>query len=190
MQAIITNYEALRETMKVASQGTDDCSRRANGMLALMDRFSTFFGLKFSVLLLSITEQMSTHLQSKDTIVEDGYHIVAMCIKAIERLQTDQSFEEFFTSVKEEASGKCDEPVLHRYRRLPRRIDDGSAPEHRYSSVEEFYRKEYFQAIDSIKGDLERRFMQKSFLILLSERLKVYLLIVQMVKCFNPRRNQ
>lgn len=46
-----------------------------------------------------------------------------------------------------------------------RRIDDGTAPEHRYSSVEEFYRKEYFQAIDSIKGDLENRFMQESFLL-------------------------
>lgn len=86
MQAIVTNYEALRETMEVASQGTDECARRANGMLALMDCFPTFFGLKFSILLFSITEQMSTHLQSKDTIVEDGYHIVAMCIKAIERL--------------------------------------------------------------------------------------------------------
>ena len=164
MQAIITNYEALRETMVVASHGTDDCSRRANGILALMDRFSTYFGLKFSVLLFGITEQMSIHLQNKDTIVEDGYHIVAMCIKAIERLRTDRNFKEFFDSVKEEASGKCDEPVLPRHRRLPRRIDDGTAPEHEYSSVEEFYRREYFQAIDSIKGELENHFMQESFL--------------------------
>lgn len=86
MQAIVTNYETLRETMEVASQGTDECARQANGMLALMDPFSIFFGLKFSILLFSITEQMSIHLQSKDTIVEDGYHIVAMCIKALERM--------------------------------------------------------------------------------------------------------
>ena len=56
IQAIITNYEALHETMEVASQGTDDCSRRANGILALMDRFSMYFGLKFSILLFSVTE--------------------------------------------------------------------------------------------------------------------------------------
>jgi len=155
LQAIVTNYEALSETMEVASQGTDECARWANGMLALMDRFSTYFGLKFSILWFSITEQMSKHLQSKDTIVEDGYHIVAMCIKALERMRTDQSFKEFFASVKAAASGKCDEPVLPRYRWLPRCIDDGTAPEHRCSSVEEFYRKEYFQAIDSIKGDLK-----------------------------------
>ena len=71
----------------------------------------------------------------------------------------------FFDSVKEEASRKCDEPVLPRHRRLPKRIDDGTAAEHRYSSVEEFYRKEYFQAIDNIKGDLENRFMQETFLL-------------------------
>ena len=106
MQAIITNYEALCETMEAASHGTDDCSRQANGILALMDCFSTYFGLKFSVLLFGITEQMSIHLQYKDTIVEDGYHIVAMCIKAIERLRTDRNFKEIFDSVKEEASGK------------------------------------------------------------------------------------
>jgi len=85
-------------------------------MLALMDRFSTYFGLKFSILWFSITEQMSKHLQSKDTIVEDGYHIVAMRIKALERMQTDRSFKEFFASVKSAASGKSDEPVLPHYR--------------------------------------------------------------------------
>ena len=73
MQAIISNYQALRETMEISSHGSDDCSRRANGILALMDRFSVYFGLKFSTLLFSITEQMSVHLQAKDTKVQDGY---------------------------------------------------------------------------------------------------------------------
>lgn len=65
MQAIITNYEVLWETMEASSHGSDDCSRRANGMLALMDRFLTYFGLKFSILVFSIIEQMSIHLQKK-----------------------------------------------------------------------------------------------------------------------------
>ena len=49
MQAIVTNYETLQETMEVASHGTDDCSRRTNGVLALMDKFSTYYGLKISI---------------------------------------------------------------------------------------------------------------------------------------------
>ena len=38
MQAIISNYKVLQEAMEVSSHGSDDCSRRANGILALMER--------------------------------------------------------------------------------------------------------------------------------------------------------
>lgn len=41
MQAIVANYEVLHETMEKSSHGTDDCSRRAGGVLAIMERFST-----------------------------------------------------------------------------------------------------------------------------------------------------
>ena len=34
MQSIIDNYESLQVTMEVASHGSDDCSRRASGILA------------------------------------------------------------------------------------------------------------------------------------------------------------
>ena len=69
MQAIINNYEALRETFEIASHGTDDCSRRANGVLALMDQFSMYFGLKLSIFIFSIIEQLSVTLQGIDASV-------------------------------------------------------------------------------------------------------------------------
>ena len=34
MQAIVMNYETLQSTMEVSSHGTDECSRRAGGVLA------------------------------------------------------------------------------------------------------------------------------------------------------------
>ena len=43
-----------------------------------------------------------------------------MCIKALERLRTDQSFHDFFKSVNTEAAEWCDEPVLPRQRQLSR----------------------------------------------------------------------
>ena len=49
IQAILVNYEALYPTMEASSHGTDDCSRRGNGVLAVMDRFSMFFGVKLSI---------------------------------------------------------------------------------------------------------------------------------------------
>ena len=108
MQAIVVNYEVLRETIETSSHGTDNCSRRAGGLLAVMDRFSTYFGLKLSILIFSITEQLSVTLQGINTTVNDSYYAVEVCIKALERNRTDEYFQSFFEKVKSEAANKCD----------------------------------------------------------------------------------
>ena len=76
----------------------------------------------------------------------------------------DERFVVFFRSVKEECTNRCDPPVLPRQRQLPRRINDGIA-QHVFSSVEGYFCKEYFEAIDIVKGDLEKTFKQRNFLI-------------------------
>ena len=81
----------------------------------------------------------------------------------IAKAQTDCEFGRFFKSVKSQASDLCEHSVLPRMRRPPRRVDDGASP-HVFPSVEEYYRREYFEAIDIIKGELERRFAQENFL--------------------------
>ena len=85
-------------------------------------------------------------------------------MKALKRLRTEESFKSFFELVKKEASGICDEPVLPRQRQFPRRIDDG-ASQHVHASIDAYYRMEYFQAIDTVVGELENRFTQENFLV-------------------------
>ena len=163
IQAIIKNYVALRETMEISSHGMDDCSRRANGILSLMDNFSTYFGLELSVLIFSYTEQLSINLQAEETSVDDCYMAVDLCIKSLERIRMDVKFKAFYDSVVMKATQVyCDPPVLPRRRQIPRRLDDGT-PQHSFSSVEEYYRKQYYEAIDNVKGDLHRRFQQDNF---------------------------
>lgn len=164
-QSILINYHVLRETFEQSSHGSDECSRRANGVLALMDKFSTYFGVKLSILIFSITEQMSLTLQHRDTSVQDGHNVAEITIKHLERLRNDEKFNAFFSDVKSESANHCDSPVLPRQRQLPKRVDDGLARSHVFSSVEDYYRKQYYEAIDLVKGDLERRFTQKNFLI-------------------------
>ena len=147
MQTIITNYRTLEMTMEEASNGTDDCSRRASGVAALMEKFSTYFGVKVSIHLFGITEQLSSTLQGGEINVDDSFLAVNACIRTLQRLQTDDEFEKFFKHVKTEASNVCEQPVLQRIRRPPRRIDDG-APQHVFASVEEYYKKEYFEGIE------------------------------------------
>ena len=95
MQAILTNYKTLKVTMEEASHETDDCSRCASGVAALMEKFSTFFGLKVSVLLFSITERLSCTLQGREINVDDSFMAVNACIQTLQRLQTDDEFEIF-----------------------------------------------------------------------------------------------
>ena len=164
IQAILNNYGSLQMTMEAASHGTDDCSRRAGGVMAMMDKFFIYFGLKLSFFLFSITEQLSTTLQGKSINVDDCFKAVNLCIRALKRHRTDSSFHSFFEGVKEEASSRCDPPVLPRQRQIPRRLDSGSS-QHVFTSVEEYFRKDCYEAIDCITGELERRFCQDNFLL-------------------------
>ena len=163
MQAILDNYETVRVTMEVSSHGSDDCSRRASGMLALMDKFQTFFGLKLSVMIFSITEQLSVTTQGVNTSVDDCFTAAHITLQGLAKYRSDEMFRKFFELAKEEAQDKCDPPTLPRQRQIPRRLNDGAAG-HAFQSVDDLYRKEYFDVIDNVKGDLERRFTQRNFL--------------------------
>ena len=61
MWSIIDNYESLQATMEIASRGSDGCSRHASGILALMDKFKVYFGLKLVLLIFSITGKLITY---------------------------------------------------------------------------------------------------------------------------------
>ena len=81
MQAIVAHYEALYSTMEAFSHGTDDCCRRAREVLDFMDRFSTFFGVKLSILIFSIIKQLSVSLQGINTTVNDCYSAMEVGIR-------------------------------------------------------------------------------------------------------------
>ena len=93
-----------------------------------MGKFATFFGLKISVLLFGITEQLSTTIQGREINVDDSFKAVKLCLQTLRRLRTDCEFGRFFKSVKAQASDLCEQPILPRMRRPPRRVDDGASP--------------------------------------------------------------
>ena len=52
-----------------------------------------------------------------------------------------------------------DEPALPRYRKHPKRIDDGEAT-HRFERPKDYFKQMYFEAIDLCHGELTDRFHQ------------------------------
>lgn len=122
IKSILDNYEALQLAMEASSHGSDDCLIRCSGMIALMEKFNTYFGLELSFLVFSITEQLSVTLQCIDTNAYDCFVSVNVTING---LRTDEKFKSFYDLVKKNSDGKCDPPILPRQRRIPRRINDG-----------------------------------------------------------------
>ena len=70
--------------------------------------------------------------------------------------------EQLSITLQEKSRWQMRSSMLPRQRNIPRRVNNGE-PRHRFKSVEDIYRKEYFEIIDGTIGGLERRFMQPHF---------------------------
>ena len=165
INAVLKNYAAIVQALEqISEESHDNYGRRANGLLSQLERFDTFIGLKLSHLVFSGTEQTSINLQKKDTSVQEALACVDLAISYLKRLRTDDSFRQFYSSAVQQAEEFTSEPSLPRYRRPPKRLDDGSAP-HSFKSPEDYYRSHYFYVLDLISEEISDRFKQSSMLL-------------------------
>ena len=78
------------------------------------------------------------------------------------RHRSVSAFNDFFQAASKEAEDLTQPPTLPRQRQVPKRIDDG-AEAHQFTTVEEYFRMQYFEVLDLLSGELNRRFQQPSF---------------------------
>ena len=145
---------------EIHDAGCDEYAVKAGGYLALMEKFSTLFGLRLSHLLFSATEQLSLTLQVKDTTIQDAMNAANLTLAFLERRQTPDSFVRYYSKVVAESQQLTSEPALPRYRKRPSRYDDGQSS-HRYDSPQSYYRQQYLEAIDLVHSDLKVGFYQE-----------------------------
>lgn len=166
IHAVIMNYSVLcNELEKIGEEACGEASRKSLGILAIMEKFTTFFGLKLSFLIFSAMEQLSKTLQYKDINAQEVSSAVNAAKRFLERQRDDSAFKSFYSSVIQEARELTEEPVLPRQRRIPRRVDDG-APNHHFQSPEDFFRKQYYEALDLLVSEITQRFNQPAFSVL------------------------
>jgi hypothetical protein len=77
-------------------------------------------------------------------------------------LRSSEKFEVFYQSVVESAKGLTSAPVLPRYRKPPKRPGEDAAQAHRFDTSEEYFRQQYFEAIDVLVQQLKDRFEHRS----------------------------
>lgn len=145
---------------EVNSSGRDEYALKAGGFLQQMEKFSTFLGLKLGYLLFSVTEQLSRTLQGKDTTMQEAREAALVSEKYLRKLRNDEEYSKFYEQVLQLSQGLIDEPVLPRRRKIPRRVNDGADPHHP-PCPKDWYRQQYFEALDEVTNELSQRFDQK-----------------------------
>ena len=107
----------------------------------------------------SAAEQFSVNLQAKDITVQEAIRGAKLLVSHLKSLRTEAHFDVFYDQTLVQSSTLTEEPQLPRYRKLPKRLDDGDHP-HRYDSPKDKYRHDYFEMLELATGEIERRFEQ------------------------------
>lgn len=119
--AILKNYLLIQQTLEeIVEESSGDASSKASGLICLMDKFSTFFGLKLAYLAFVATEQLATTLQAKDVNAQICMGAVKTTKAFLQSQRNDTKFISFFESVKTESMNLTDPPTLPRIRHIPR----------------------------------------------------------------------
>ena len=101
-------------------------------------------------------------MQNKDISIQEATSCSQCAINYLKRLRNDSSFDEFFyTTAIKLADGHTGEPSLPRYRKPPRRLDEGSTP-HQFSTPKDYYRYHYYYCLDLLIGEISDRLAQDS----------------------------
>ena len=124
-----------------------------------MESFDTFFSLKVSYLVFASAEQFSINLRAKDTTVGEGVKGVHLLRSNLSSLRNEVKLTTFYDDIVTSSEGLTDNLILPRYRRVPRRRDDGVQP-HRFTCPKDRYRQAYFEVLEQACGDIEDRFNQ------------------------------
>ena len=163
LNAVIKNYTVIScELETIGKEAYGEPSTKSCGLLAMMDKFAVYFGLKLSHMIFSVSEQLSITLQRKDINAQEAIKAVTQAKSFFRRHRSDSAFNDFFQATSKEAEDLTQPPTLPRQRHVPRRIDDG-AQAHQFTTVEEYFHKQYFEVLDLLSGELDNRFQQPSF---------------------------
>jgi len=166
IHAVISNYPIIfLELEKIGTEASSEGSRKAIGLIAVMEKFATYFGLKLCHLIFAAMEQLSKTLQYKDISAQVMATAVEAAKRFLQRQREPTVFKKFYDLVVEEACKLTSEPTLPRQRRIPQRVNDG-APNHHFLTAEDYFRQQYFEAFDLLLNEITQRFSQPTFLIL------------------------
>ena len=170
LRSIIDNFETLQILWDWSLDNCDDTEMKARirGVDANMQTFEYVFGSYLGELILGHSDNLSRSLQNPDLSAVDGRAIALSTVKTLKTLRHDGKFDLFWEKVTTHQKRlQAGEPKLPRNRRQPKTMTDyfgyGNGAETMYTCPKDYYRKQYYEAVDAAINCIEDRFDQEDF---------------------------
>lgn len=166
LQSIINNYEILEEVLAHISEERSEPGRRANGLQALMQQFSSYFGLQLALDIFSVTEHCSKQLQKSTITASETNQIITLLKETLQKKR--DKFDEIYKKICETALKLHSlEPTLPRQRKIPKRLDHaGNETSHVFVTAKDYYRQRFYETYDLVINELNRRFCKQTLTML------------------------
>ena len=129
-----------------------------------MKSFDFHIGVSLGELMLYRSDTLSKTLQLASMSAAEGQKIADMTICRLNSMRTDERFLLFWKLIKQKASEhNINEPMLPRQRKWPRRYEDAMTEGELPESVEDLYRRMYFEALDLVVCGIKGCFDQSGY---------------------------
>jgi hypothetical protein len=144
--------------MTEQSSVRNDYGAKYSGFLTRLSTFRTFFTLRCLEIVFGRLETTAAAIQSRKLTMADINELISILISTLKSRRDDSNFDNFWVDVMTSSKRySLDSPQLPRKRKIPKRFDDGIV-DHEFSDIKTFYRKLYFEVIDTAVMSLESRF--------------------------------
>ena len=167
LESVLNSYVELMNLWDWSIDTLHDTEMKARvrGVQANMPTFDFLYGCCLGILLLKQTDNLSRTLQDPKISAAEGNAIAQDVIKTLSKDRNDNAYNLFWERVcKKQNELNVNDPSLPRKRRLPRRLEDGSAEMYYFPfSPKDHYRQIYFQTLDAAMNCIKERFDQPDF---------------------------
>lgn len=165
-----SNYSATTEFMenRVEDREIDSAiSAKAQGFLKSLMSFEFYFILAMSIIIFDQIEILNTVLQKKDLCINDSHASVEAVLKNIENMRNEKIFAKIWRTETQAAQEiGIEEPCLPRSRNPSKRIDNKNNKTYVFSTPEEYFRKIYYEVLDTTITSLNTRFESETMNLL------------------------
>ena len=166
LHRILTNYDFLQTLWEESLESVKEPEMRSRitGVSVCMKSFDFFFGVAIGEMLLRHSDNLSRTLQLSNISAAEGQSVAKLSLQTLTTLRTEGAFALFWsTTIRKTENLDVSDPVLPRKRRAPRDREIGTGDSAFAESVQDHYRRIYYEALDLIVNCITSRFQQTGY---------------------------